>query len=312
MTIYDIMKEDEYESLIETIDRKSDVIRSHVQQVCMGDVCAMFLWGKPGRGKSHIVLNELDVMVKNKWRHHKGMTSPKGIFLVFQEDPTFVHCFEDCEDMYKHQIGSNLLRCACGEESDRDRIIPWKTQNEDFKVRFTGGVIIISNEDMRKTKGPLAAVASRCKPVQWSLTKRELICLMLKISQKGWKGKKGTLTPVQCIQVAEYLITQMTEDTHGLDVDLRMFCEHCLPAFAWWLRSDKKVDWKDIIKSKLQGEIPTPQTRDEKSQYHQRIASEIDLLKIPIFKKHELWKEKTGLGKSIYHRHLSRAKQQGE
>jgi hypothetical protein len=268
----------------------------------------MFLWGKPGRGKSHIVLHELDVMAKNKWRHHKGVTSPKGIFLLFQEDPTFIHLFEDCEDMYKHQIGANLLRCACGEEEGRERIINWKNNNDDFKLKFEGGVIIISNEDMRKTKGPLSAVASRCKPIQWALTKKELIALMIKISLKGWKGKKGVLSPEQCLMVSEFLISQMTEDTAGLDVDLRMLCEHCFPTFAWWLRSDKKVDWRDLIKSKLVGEIREPQTRDERSEYLQKIALDIDAMKISVSEKHDMWKEKTGLGKSIYHRHLSRAK----
>lgn len=46
--------------------------------------------------------------------------------------------------------------------------------------------MIVSNENLSKTKGPLAAVASRFGSIQWSLTAEERIAKILKIPEAGW------------------------------------------------------------------------------------------------------------------------------
>jgi hypothetical protein len=260
------------------------------------------------------------------WVHHKGVDSPKGVFRAFQENPDSIHCWEDCEEMYKHAIASNLLRDACGEEDGRQRIIKWHTDKEDSKIIFTGGVIIISNENLSKSNAALKAVASRAKPIQWTLNNREMIACIIDISSNGWNKRGKKLTSDQCAIVAQHLITKMTSGEGIGDVDLRFFTEHCLPAYSWFLArkvlnengevdetlSGQNVSWKEVIDSKLIGEVGIPETRDERNEFLQKVAVEIDLQKLTVVQKHELWTEKTGLAKAMYHRHLSRAKKNKE
>lgn len=304
-----ILPYDEYLNLIEQVDKRQDIIRAQVQQVCLGDICAMFVWGKPGTGKTHTILNELDVMKPNGWKHHKGVDSPKALFRIFEDFPDMIHCWEDCENMYKHAIAADLLRCACGDDGGRDRVIRWKTDREDIKIIFTGAVIIVSNENLSKRNGPLTGVASRCKPIEWKLNSREMMAVMIKIASYGWSKKGRKLTPEQCSEVAEYCCLKMTNDSTKNAVDLRLLNEHGFPAYAFWLTSEKKVHWKEIIDAKLQGEVQAPHGRDEKGEWLRSVALEISLLKGPVAMKYEVWKEKTGLAQAMYHRHLAAAKE---
>jgi hypothetical protein len=308
MIVSKLMPKEEYATLLKQVQDRQDTIRVQVQSVCQGFTNAMFLYGKGGYGKSYTVLAEMRRMVGRGWTHHTGFTTPKGLFLEMMKGKDHVHLFEDCEDMYKHNIAATFLRAACGQGKDGERWIEYKTNDEDLKFEFTGGVIIISNQNLSKTSSVLAAVASRFRPVKWELTTKELIAVMLEISEHDWVKKQHVVKAENCRTVAEWLIGEMTSGGQQFGIELRTFTEHALPAFAQWQVGDKKVDWKDVLKAKLQGEVGIPEGRDLRNEKLEELAFVLSLRKMNSGEREAEWHKMTGLKKTQYYQHLAAAR----
>jgi hypothetical protein len=289
--------------------KRERVLIAQVEAVCQGYTTAVFVHGPGGLGKTHMVTTTLEAMVGKTWRHHTAYTTPKALMMAIAEYPEAIHLFEDCEKMYKTDVSSSILRAACGSVKQRDRMVTYETAHEKYQVRFTGGVIIVSNEDLSRTKGPLAAVASRFKPVKWDLTVQERIARILQIAGLGWCKGAAIVSPCECLKVAKYLIQEMLQGETSQPVDIRTYVEHALPAFLQWREGRTTVDWKDIIRSKLQGVI---QTEEKRGSRNDRLAGLALALaadpKLDRKAKMKRWTEETGLGQAIYYRHLKAAK----
>lgn len=289
--------------------KREAVLRAQVRSVVQGFTCAMFLHGPGGLGKSHIVAAELESLVGKSWRHHTAYTTPKALMIALYEFPDQVHVFEDCEKLYKTDVSSSILRAACGSPRSKARWVTYETAHENMKVNFKGGLIIVSNENLARAQGPLSGVASRFRPVLWDMTAEERMCRIADMADEGWSRGERSLNPVQCREVAAFLIEEMKLGEIKVPIDLRTFCEHALPAFAQCHSSKGGVSWQDMIRSKLQGLVGNIEKRGEKSNRLQILASSINVdPKLTPVLKIAKWKEATGLGRAIYYRHIRVAK----
>jgi len=291
------------------IDKRLAILKTQVQAVGEGYTSALFVFGPGGLGKTHEITNQLDGLVGKAWCHHTAYTTPKALMLALASSPDSIHLFEDCENLYKADVAASILRAACGSPRQKDRWVTYETAHENLRVLFSGGVIIVTNEDISRSKGPLAAVASRFRPVCWNLSIEERAVQILEIAGEGWKKGNWVINPDDCGMVADWLVEQMMTGQVLVPVDLRTFVEHALPAYAQWRAGSKEVSWQDVMTAKLQGSLRVEENRPER-------AARLEAIALNIWRdgptkteaKIAQWHEQTGLGQAIYYRHLRAAK----
>lgn len=294
---------------LEALDKREKVFQAQIEAVCQGYTNASFVYGPGGLGKTHLITTILEGLKGKEWRHHTAYSTPKGLMLALAAYPNAIHLFEDCEKMYKTDVASSILRAACGSPKQRERRVIYETAHEKIDIVFTGGIIIVSNESLSKSKGPLSAVASRFKPVKWDMTVQERIARMLQIAGLGWSKEGRLVSPAECLKVAKHLIEEMLTQETSYPVDIRMFTEHALPAYLQHREGRTDVDWKQLIRSKLSGEVRAEEKRTDRNdrlrQLALKLASDKSLDRAAKMKQ---WTEQTGLGQAIYYRHLKAAK----
>jgi hypothetical protein len=196
----------------------------------------------------------------------------------------------------------------------KPRVITYITARDHFEFVFTGGIVVVSNEDLRNN-GVLGAVASRMRPLKWQLRPDELVALIRQIAANGfvYRGKK--IPPKECQEVAEYVIGE--SDIGKYKIDLRTFCDHALPTYANWKRCHagdepwtKQVHWTDIVKSKIQGEAVI-EKRQERVDRERATACVCYRDGDNTQNRIDLWKERTGWNKQAFYNRLNEAKASG-
>lgn len=302
------MTEKQIESHVKTVEGRKRILEDGITAVASGFTSGMFVYGPGGLGKSHLLTQMLDNICDKGWRHHTSHSTPKALFLALLQSPDAIHLYEDCELMLKTQLTASILRAACGSPNDRARRVTYETASEDMKFDFRGGIIIATNQNLARLNGPLQAVASRFRPILWDMTLEERIAMIVTISRNPHKRGTVELTAKECEKVAWELIEETCDSSSKVDLDLRLFTEHALPAFAQ-AKIDPTMDWKALIRAKLMGIAQsTEETQADKTrrleQLAQKIASEGGTTKEKIAK----WRKLTELGQAIYYRHLKSAK----
>jgi len=296
------------ETLLKGVEQRRAILENAVQSVVKGFTTALFVWGPPGLGKSHLLTLMLDGIAGNGWKHHTAHSTPKALFMSLVEQPAAIHLYEDCEKLLKTDLSASILRAACGSPNDRDRWVTYETANEVLRVRVTGGIIIATNANLSRTNGPLQGVASRFRPIKWDMTLEERIATIMKLSERPYRKMGVELTAKETKKVASRLVEMVADSKSNLDLDLRLYTEHALPAFAQ-AKANPGTNWEDLLQAKLIGVATTiGDTQAERSRHLQQLAEKINMEGGTYKGKLAKWMQLTGLGKSIYFRHLKEAK----
>lgn len=302
------MTEKQIRDYCEGVDSRRKTIMNGVESVCKGFSTALFVWGPGGLGKSHVLRDCLSAMNGNLWRHHTAHSTPKALCLSLFKEPSLVHLYEDCEKILKTDLSASILRAACGAPNQSERLITYETNNEKISFNFTGGIIFATNENLSRSNGPMQAVASRFRPIKWDLTLEERMALILQIAKKDRTVNQIYLTAKECSKCAWELIDMTTSSHSHVDLDIRLFCEHALPAFAQ-AKGNPGMKWKDLMLAKLTGVANTvEQTQAERTQGLQQLAVKIDLEGGTTKEKIAKWRSLTELSQAIYYRHLRNGK----
>lgn len=301
----------EIKKVLTALQERRAILETAVASVVKGFSPALFVWGPPGLGKSHELTLLLDGSAGKGWRHHTAYSTPKALMMAIAEEPAGIHLFEDCERMLKAELSASILRAACGSPNDRDRFVTYETANETLRVRFTGGIVIATNQNIARTNGPLQGVASRFRPIKWDMTLEERICMILHLAEYP-RVKGGVhLTAADCRRVARELISMVSDSRSELQLDLRLFAEHALPAFAQ-AKATPGMRWEDLMLSKLAGVAQTvDESQQDRTRRLQQLAQKIHMEGGSTKAKVEKWKALTELGQAIYYRHLKTVKKNG-
>lgn len=290
------------------IDARRKILMEGVESVCKGFTTALFVYGPGGLGKSHVLREMLEGIKDKAWRHHTAHSTPKALFESLWRDDSAVHLYEDCEKMLKTDLSASILRAACGAPDQRERRITYETAKENLKIVFTGGIIFATNENLSRTNGPMQAVASRFRPIKWDMTLEERIACILTIAKRPTERNGVKLDAKECTKVANELVDMTADSTGTVDLDLRLFCEHALPAYAQ-SKQNPAMKWKDLMQAKLLGCATTMEdTQHERTRKLQQLAQKIDLEGGTAKEKVAKWVKETELGQAIYYRHLKAGK----
>ncbi len=305
-----VMNAKRQETLLRAIEKRRAILENAVQSVVKGFTSALFVWGPPGLGKSHCLTVMLDGIAGAGWRHHTAHSTPKALFMSLQNEPAAIHLYEDCERVLKVDLSASILRAACGSPNERERWVTYETANESLRIKVTGGIIIATNANLSRVNGPLQGVASRFRPIRWDMTLEERIAMILQLSEHPYRKQGVELTKKETRKVALSLIEMVTDSRSSLDLDLRLFTEHALPAYAQ-AKQTPGMAWEDLMQAKLTGVAQTAEdTQLERTRRLQQLAQKIDREGGPAKAKIEKWKQLTELGQAIYFRHLRAAKAQ--
>jgi hypothetical protein len=241
-----------------------------------------------------------------KWRHWNSRMTARALVEHLFAARHEVHLFEDMEDLYKDKTSAGILRSACSSVRGGPRRITYTTMTVAFDFVFTGGVIVISNEDLSR-HGVLGAVASRMRPLLWQLRPDEIVAIIRDGAAKGYTHRGHVITAAECQEVADFVIAEMQSGK----VDLRTYFDHALPSYSYWKHTKAPdVHWTDVVKSKIVGE-PVIERRHDRVERERVIACECYRDGATCEGRLELWKRRTGWSKQAFYNRLNEAKQSG-
>jgi hypothetical protein len=152
-------------------------------------------------------------------------------------------------------------------------MVRYKTAREDRSVRFTGGIILITNLALEgHHHETLAAIRDRVNVINYSPTDEQVEALIHKIADQGIRG----VPPEKCRMVAYFLLEECKQ--REIRASVRLFAEKALPDYVLWESGRTETDWRDLIVAELEQqlvEIHHPQRdlrRAEQTQAERRIA----------------------------------------
>lgn len=127
-----------------SLDRKHAALRDYVGAVSEGGLLGLYVYGRPGTGKSFLVRDEL-ARREIRYQLFAGHVTPKGLFQLLRRFPDALHVFDDVESLFNYQQGVEIFRAALASQGrvvhGKDyRLIRWGSWNrptpDDFV--FTG------------------------------------------------------------------------------------------------------------------------------------------------------------------------------
>jgi hypothetical protein len=296
------------QDLLANIGKRRAMLEQLVSSVTKGFTPAMFVWGPPGLGKSHTLTMMLDALAPGGWIHHTAYSTPKALMLSLVSDPLAIHVFEDCEKMMKTDLTASILRAACGAPNDRDRLVTYEAQNLKLRVNFGGAVILVTNQNLAKLNGPMQGVASRFRPIEWNMSLQERCAVIMDLANRSYVKGGVKISAEEAHKVAKRLVKMVGESRMEFDLDIRLYTEHALPAFAQ-CKQTPGARWEEIMFAKLTGSAKTEaESQQERTRRLEQLAVAISLETSKSAEKIKKWKEMTELGQAIYYRHLKNAK----
>ena len=295
-------------SPFDELQQRLMVIRDRVRGVAFRQCNGFYLFGRPGTSKTYTVrttLEELGV----KCVYHPGHITDMGLFELLSENHDRIILLDDVASIFKQKIALQILLSALGNQpSDRGtRIIKYKRQGRDETIRFTGGIIAISNLELHR-EPVLAALKSRVNYLKYDPTDQQLEAMMMDVAKKGWMAPAGEMKPTECLEVAEFLIIE----SHRLKVrlDMRNLVDKAFPDYLQHRTGCSEAHWKDLIQTTLEEQLVDLKhtselnSRDATKRWEQMLVRSIVREHQDRQPRVAKWTELTGKSERAFYRRL--------
>jgi hypothetical protein len=290
---------------LDELQQRLEVVRTRVRGVASRHHTGFYVFGPPGTGKTHTVKETLHECGQ-PYAYHAGHLTPLGLFDLLDAQHNRVIVLDDVAAMLESSVALQLLLAALGNQPDdtETRIVKYKRQNRDATVRFTGGLILISNLALHPA-ALLEALKSRVHYLQHDPTDEQLAALMRYIASQGCP--RHGLSPAQCAEVVEFVIAESQK--RGGRLDIRVLVDKAFPDFAQHRERSTRVHWKDLVRTTLEEQVnellytpPRPARRVERLQNEQRILREIIAAYETTAERLMAWRDQTGKSDRAYYR----------
>jgi hypothetical protein len=309
-----------YQAHYVALQRQLSVIRDRVRGVFYQQTNGLYLFGRAGTSKTHTVRVTLDALAA-PYDYHQGHITPIGLFelIAANRDRTIV--LDDVASVFNNPIGLQILLAALGSSHDGSRVrtVRYKTAREDESLRFTGGIILVSNLNLDgHHREILAAIRDRVNMINYEPTDGQVEALIHRIADQGIRG----VPPENCRMVANFLVEQCRQ--REIHPSVRLFLEKAIPDYALWESGRTETNWRDLVVSELEQqlvEIQHPQRdlrRAEQTEAERRIALDVFMSYPSRRERVEQWQRITaarfGQAKSqpAFYRRLKELKETGK
>jgi hypothetical protein len=154
----------------------------------------------------------------------------------------------------KQTSALQILLAALGSQPDNagKRLIRYKRLGSQQTVCFSGGLICISNLELPQS-ALAQALKSRVPYLWYDPSEEELAGFMRHIATSGWSQGRSVLSPNECWEVAEYVITESRR--LGCRLDLRNLVDKAFPDFLQHRDGHTETNWRDLVTSTLEEAI---------------------------------------------------------
>ena len=300
----------EYEpgSPLAELEQRLKLTRDRVRGVASKQHTGFYLHGRPGTSKTYTVRNTLEEMGV-RYGYVSGHITEMGLFETLSDYHDSVIILDDVSQLFRQKIGMQFLLAALGNQDGKPRIISYRMKGQLSSIKFTGGIIAISNLELNDANGTVAALKSRVNHLQYDPSDLQLEALMIEICKSGWK----TMTPDECSNVAQFLIAE--SKARSVRLDMRNLVDKAYPDYLQWSTGMSEAHWKDLIRSTLHerliGLMHTPEIESRASIAKREwiLARSIDKNLPDRASKTAHWIEKTGKSEAQYYRRLRESKQ---
>lgn len=300
---------DAYEDLV----RHVTIIKDRVRGVVHGHSNGLYLHGRPGVSKSHVVRSTLDMLAVN-YEPNSGHLTPIGLFDLLAENRDRIIVLDDVSAIFNQPIALQLLLAALGNPHDgsKTRYVTYKTAKGPRVVTFTGGIIFLSNLGLDgHHQEILAALRDRVYVIHFDPSDEQICALILKLAEDGIGGAK----PSDARMVATFLLDQCK--LRSIRPSVRLYVDKAMKDFQLWASGKCEAHWRDLIISNLEQSLVDLQhdTRDlgraEQIEAECRIALDIFLSFPSRAARVAEWETRTGKKQAAFYRRLKELKQDG-
>jgi hypothetical protein len=267
--------------LVRELEAKLQIIRDRVGSVAHRYHTACYLVGRPGTSKTFTVRKELE-RLEEPWAYQNARMTPMGLFSFLAEHPEHVIVLDDIGSLFKNDQAMQILLAALDGDPGQPRIVRYKSKDKEQTINFTGTVIAISNVPLRCD--PLArALGSRIVMLEHEPTDDEMAAFIRHLAADGY----ADLSPDECLEVAEFVISETRE--HDLRLDLR----HLTKGWQDYRQAKHKrakTSWQDLVRTsllKLAREMLMPMSKHEDIEQQRLLVIEL-MEKYPNDRKRQL------------------------
>ena len=255
--------------LVQQLDTKLQLIRDRVASVAHRYHTACYLVGRPGTSKTFTVRTELE-RLEEPWAYQNARMTPMGLFSFLADHPEHVIVLDDIGSLFKNDQAMQILLAALDGDPGQPRIVRYKSKDKEETINFTGTVITISNVPLRCD--PLArALGSRIVMLEHEPTDDEMAAFIRHLSADG----SGDLSPDECLEVAEFVISETREN------DLRLDLRHLRKGWQDYRQvkhKRAKTCWQDLVRTsllKLAREMLMPMSKAEDIEQQRLLVIEL-------------------------------------
>ena len=237
---------------LKELDKKLLVARDRIRLVARCETPGFYWHGRPGTGKTHLVLATLDEMGV-KYHYHKGHITAQGLLELIAEHPDEVIILDDVSVIFADKKAVQYLLAVLGRVQGQAWETSYVRQGQRVHVKFTGGIICISNLGI-ENKGMLAALRSRVHTLGHSPSDLMLIALARhRICTKGWPAPEVKVTADEVNEVINWVWDE--SQRLNVAVDLRVLFDKGLPDYLAWREKKTEAHWKDLVTTTLEEEV---------------------------------------------------------
>ena len=132
--------------------KQEELLKNYIRVLTFSDINLLTVHGKPGFGKSYIVMetmNELGLEKNLNFLIISGHITPKRLYEILQETSTLdepkLLIFDDLNSIIQNKTCLGLIKSALSDISG-ERIVSYESTREEIKsFNFCGKIILIAN-----------------------------------------------------------------------------------------------------------------------------------------------------------------------
>ena len=286
-----------------------DRVRGVVHRLASG----VYLFGRPGTSKTHCVRTTLDEL-SQPYVYCNGHLTPIGLFGLIRDNPQSVIVLDDVTEVLNQATALQILLASLGTPHDGSRIrtVRYRTARGDEVVRFSGGIVVISNLPLASHKSEvLSALQDRVQVIAYEPTDEQMEAFIYEIADSSPRGVPAK----DARMVADFLLSACRKTE--IRPSVRLFVDKALPDHRQWSEKKSESHWKDLVRSSLQQEaipheLPLQDvSRKERKETEQRMVLTLYSEFSDASDRVKAWEERTGKRKSAFYRRQYELKEKG-
>jgi hypothetical protein len=283
------------------------IVRTFVRSVTGRYATGLYLHGKPGTAKTHLVRGVLDQELRGRYFCHRGHVTPLGLFELIEDHRDEIILLDDVAAILKSDIALQILLAALEPPPDRSRLVKYRRQGREEPAVFRGGIVCISNKEL-DDHALLGAFQSRVNVYHHRPTNAQLGALMLEIAERGWPAGSVNpeIDPETARTIAHHLIGELLRIASPFD--LRLLVAKAFPLYLQWKHGRAEAPWRDLVTAAIEQHLVAakhseqrPVSRKERKRREHAIVEAV--LQLPSRDEQvAAWTEQTGKSSRTFDR----------